>query len=152
MTGFESFGAALLFAVEPLADPLEAPGDGEFVSEFTDLIAEQGEIGESPFEIGLFGLEPFEFDEEELTITFRGGEFSFGFGDLGFEFGEDLGEVGDFAGHFVILALEFGDSCIPFRHLLLGSLGGVFGFLLGLGQFQGDRLELVRDVEELRRA
>jgi hypothetical protein len=82
VAGFEAFGAALFGAIETLADPLEPAGDGHFVTEFADLIAEEGEIGELPFEVGFLGLEPFEFNEEELAIAFGGGEPPFGFGDL----------------------------------------------------------------------
>jgi hypothetical protein len=148
VAGFELLGAALFIAIESATNPFEAACDGKFVAQFTNLAAEQGEVGELSFEIGLFGLEPFEFDEEEFAIAFGGGQFSFCFKDLRFEVGENGVEIGHALGHLVVLTGEFRNSGVAFGHLFLGGLGGGGGLFLGSHEVSTDADETIRDVDQ----
>jgi hypothetical protein len=60
--------------VDAAADPVETPGDSQFLTQFPDLIADEGEVVELLLERDLFVLKPFEVLEEFLAVAFGSGE------------------------------------------------------------------------------
>lgn len=133
-TGLEFFGACGGGAVEAATDPFEPAGDGEFVLQAADLVAEEGEVVELAFEVRFFGLEAFEFGEQEFAVAFGGGEFAFCIRDLVFQGFDGAGQVLHFVIQVGVTALEVLNFLLFFVDLVLGGLGFFAGFGLGGGE------------------
>ena len=83
--GFDTIDDLLVLFPNPIAigrEEVETARDGKFVSQFADLVAQDGEIIEFTFELCLLGLETLQLLEQEFPVAFRGRQFLFGVVDL----------------------------------------------------------------------